>query len=55
MSASTNANEKGGVLARAQYGKDKVRVFRTVRGEDGTHTVVEYIVCALLEGEIDTR
>ncbi|KAI0071957.1 uricase [Panus rudis PR-1116 ss-1] len=42
-----------GHLAQARYGKDKVRVFRIVR-EGKTHHVVEYNVCALLEGNIDT-
>ncbi|KAI0031130.1 uricase [Vararia minispora EC-137] len=42
-----------GFLATARYGKDKVRVFRTVRGTDGVHTIVEYIVTALLEGALD--
>ncbi|KAF9469139.1 uricase [Collybia nuda] len=40
------------VLTSARYGKDKVRVLRVVR-EGGWHHVVEYNVCALLEGEID--
>ena len=40
-------------LTWSRYGKDKVRIFRTVR--DGKiHHVVEYNVCALLEGDIDT-
>jgi len=39
-------------LASARYGKDKIRVLRVVR--DGSwHTVVEYYVLALLEGDID--
>jgi hypothetical protein len=45
-----------GVLARAKYGKDKVRVFRVVR--DATrkvHDVVEYNVTVLVEGAIETR
>ncbi|KAG8896428.1 hypothetical protein FRB99_008893 [Tulasnella sp. 403] len=40
-------------LTFARYGKDKVRVFRIVRNGDW-HEVVEYTVCALLEGEIET-
>ncbi|KAG8748271.1 hypothetical protein FRC10_007661 [Ceratobasidium sp. 414] len=40
-------------LTAARYGKDKVRVFRIVRDGD-KHTVVEYIVRALLEGDIAT-
>ncbi|KAG9104998.1 hypothetical protein FRC06_002919 [Ceratobasidium sp. 370] len=40
-------------LTAARYGKDKVRVFRIVRDGD-KHTVVEYIVRALLEGNIAT-
>jgi len=40
-------------LAHARYGKDKVRVLRVVR-EGSWHRVVEYNVCALLEGNIDT-
>ena len=44
-----------GFLSTARYGKDKVRVLRTVRGADGVHTIVEYIVTALAEGAIDTR
>ncbi|OSX59142.1 hypothetical protein POSPLADRAFT_1041273 [Postia placenta MAD-698-R-SB12] len=47
MSASTES-----YLSHARYGKDKVRVFRVVR-EGSFHHVVEYNVCALLEGEID--
>ncbi|KAM0756074.1 putative urate oxidase [Meredithblackwellia eburnea MCA 4105] len=39
-------------LSSARYGKDLVRVFRIVRNSDGTQDVVEYTVCALLEGEI---
>ncbi|KAI0781761.1 hypothetical protein C8Q75DRAFT_738035 [Abortiporus biennis] len=39
-------------LSHARYGKDKVRVFRIVR--DGKwHNIVEYNVCALMEGDID--
>ena len=41
-------------LAAARYGKDKVRVFRIVRG-DKWHDIVEYNVCTLLEGDIATR
>ncbi|KAB5592526.1 Uricase [Ceratobasidium theobromae] len=40
-------------LTSARYGKDKVRVFRVVRQGD-KHSVVEYIVRALLEGDIAT-
>ncbi|KAG8978822.1 hypothetical protein FRB94_012892 [Tulasnella sp. JGI-2019a] len=40
-------------LSWARYGKDKVRVFRTVRNGDW-HDVVEYTVCALLEGALET-
>ncbi|THH31199.1 hypothetical protein EUX98_g2965 [Antrodiella citrinella] len=39
-------------LTHARYGKDKIRVFRVVR-EGKWHHVVEYNVCALLEGNID--
>ncbi|KAJ3535992.1 hypothetical protein NM688_g6896 [Phlebia brevispora] len=39
-------------LSHARYGKDKVRVFRIVR-EEKWHTVAEYNVTALLEGDID--
>ena len=43
---------KTAILSSARYGKDKVRVFRVVR--DGNwHTIVEYNVTALLEGEVD--
>ena len=42
-------------LSAARYGKDKVRVLRVVRNADGTHDVVEYNVCALVEGKIETR
>ena len=41
-------------LSHARYGKDKVRVFRIVR-EEKWHTIVEYNVTALLEGDIDVR
>lgn len=41
-------------LTAARYGKDKVRVFRIVRGEKW-HDIVEYNVCTLLEGNIETR
>jgi hypothetical protein len=41
-------------LAEARYGKDKVRVFRVVRGDE-IHHVVEYNVQVLLEGDLDTR
>ncbi len=53
--ASTTAAAQ---LEAARYGKDKVRVLRVVRGEkDGArwHDIVEYNVCALVEGEIGTR
>lgn len=40
-------------LSAARYGKDKVRVCRVVRNE-GWHDVVEYEVCALVEGAIET-
>ena len=41
-------------LAAARYGKDKIRVFRVVR--DGKwHSVVEYNVTVLVEGDIGTR
>jgi len=40
-------------LTWARYGKDKVRVFRIVR-EGDIHQVVEYTVCALVEGKIET-
>ncbi len=41
-------------LSHARYGKDIIRVFRVVR-EDKWHTIVEYNVTALLEGDIDVR
>ncbi|OCH86064.1 uricase [Obba rivulosa] len=41
-----------GFLEHARYGKDKVRVLRVVR-EGSWHQIVEYNVCALVEGEID--
>ena len=41
-------------LTAARYGKDKVRVLRVVRGPN-QHEVVEYNVCALVEGKIETR
>jgi len=40
-------------LTFARYGKDKVRVFRIVRTGD-FQEVVEYNVCSLLEGDIET-
>lgn len=57
---TTTTSSSGGAahLAGARYGKDKVRVLRVVRGDrDGPrwHDVVEYNVCALVEGEIETR
>ena len=43
-------------LTSARYGKDLVRVFRTVKDpQTGLHTIVEYNVRALVEGNIDTR
>ena len=39
-------------LSHARYGKQAIRVFRVVR-EDKWHTVVEYNVTVLLEGDID--
>ncbi|KAJ4490977.1 hypothetical protein J3R30DRAFT_3278744 [Lentinula aciculospora] len=39
-------------LSSARYGKDAVRVLRVVR-EGSTHTVVEYNVRVLLEGDIE--
>jgi urate oxidase len=47
-------NVEPGFLAQARYGKDKVRVFRIVR-EGVWHHVVEYNVCTLVEGDIETR
>ncbi|KAJ3807285.1 hypothetical protein F5876DRAFT_48361 [Lentinula aff. lateritia] len=41
-----------GYLSSACYGKDAVRVFRAVR-EGSTHTVFEYNVKVLLEGDIE--
>jgi len=43
-----------GVLVAARYGKTLVRVFRVVR-EGNWHSIVEYNVEALLEGDISTR
>lgn len=44
------------MLATAQYGKDKVRVFRVVRDPTSkVHDVVEYNVTVLVEGAIVTR
>ena len=41
-------------LSHARYGKDMVRVLRVVR--DGSwHTIVEYNVKALVEGDIEIR
>ena len=44
-------------LAAARYGKDSVRVFRVIKPSitGGQHQVVEYNVCLLLEGDIETR
>ena len=44
-------------LAAARYGKDAVRVFRLIKPSNpgGQHQVVEYNVCLLLEGDIETR
>lgn len=44
-------------LAAARYGKDEVRVFRVIKPSNpgGQHQVVEYNVCLLLEGDIETR
>lgn len=43
-------------LAHARYGKDKVRVLRVVKNVSNRwHEVVEYNVCTLLEGDIETR
>lgn len=36
-------------LTAAKYGKEKIRVFRVVRGAEW-HEVVEYTVAVLLEG-----
>ncbi|CAL1715921.1 unnamed protein product [Somion occarium] len=44
---------QAGHLAHARYGKDKVRVLRVVREGKWQH-VVEYNVCALMEGDIET-
>jgi len=44
---------KDAVLATARYGKDKVRVLRVVKN-DKWHEIVEYNVCTLLEGDIET-
>lgn len=42
-----------GQLSHAQYGKDKVRLLRVVRGENKWHRVVEYTVCLTVEGRIE--
>lgn len=39
-------------LTHARYGKQAIRVFRIVR-EANWHTIVEYNVTSLLEGDID--
>lgn len=52
--SATNAAELS-TLSYAKYGKTNVRVFRIVRGDAGLHTVVEYNVETLLEGDIETR
>ncbi|KAJ3505868.1 hypothetical protein NMY22_g17431 [Coprinellus aureogranulatus] len=52
MATTTTAEQT--TLAYAKYGKTNVRVFRIVRGEGGVHTVVEYSVETLLEGDIET-
>lgn len=41
-------------LSYAKYGKDKVRVMKVIRNDDGTQDVVEMTVCTLLEGDIET-
>jgi len=42
-------------LTSARYGKDLVRVFRTVRDpQTGLHTVAEYNIKAMVEGAIET-
>jgi len=42
-------------LTSARYGKDLVRVFRTVRDpQTGLHTVAEYNIQAMVEGQIET-
>ncbi|KAI9442820.1 uricase [Russula earlei] len=43
------------VLTAAQYGKDKVRVFRVVRDpESKVHNIVEYNITVMVEGAIET-
>jgi urate oxidase len=42
-------------LTAARYGKDNIRLYKVERDEESkTQTVVEMIVCVLLEGEIET-
>jgi len=42
-------------LSAARYGKDNIRVYKVEKDEaTKTHTVVEYTVTVLLEGEIET-
>jgi len=42
-------------LSSARYGKDNIRVYKVEKDEaTKTHTVVEYTVTVLLEGEIET-
>lgn len=41
-------------LSSARYGKDNIRLYKVEKDEaTKTHTVVEYTVTVLLEGEID--
>jgi len=41
-------------LSSARYGKDNVRVYKVEKDEaTNTHTVVEYTVTVLLEGDIE--
>jgi urate oxidase len=46
------STSKTAILSSARYGKDKVRIFRVVRDGDW-HTIAEYNVTTLLEGDVD--
>ena len=41
-------------LSSARYGKDNIRLYKVEKDEaTKTHTVIEYTVTVLLEGDID--
>lgn len=40
-------------LSHARYGKDNIRLYKTDRNSNGTHSVTEMTICTMLQGDIE--